>query len=156
MDSLSFVFLLFLITLSILIIAIYVWVFDIDPSRKVTSNNLLLLGLESMAVENYLIQGNVTPVNLITFYEQPNKLDTFIDISYTYTTAPTGLNFTIFNSSGSGVKTSSKTIKDVNNFKEERIYFKNTSSDYYTIKYTLGKNNNNSNNVQIVRIELKV
>lgn len=155
MDTYIFTIFLIILTLIILVIYIYVWVFEIRPIND-SSNNIILLGLESMAVENYLKQGKTIPATLLTFYEKPNQTDTYIDISYTYTTAPSGLSFTIYNSDDSSVIKSSKIIKNTNNFKEERIYFNNTGSNYYTIKYTLDENNNNSNNIQIARIELKV
>ena len=155
METINIIFLLLLITISILIIAIYVYVFDIQDTDD-NKNKLLILGLESMDVENYLIQGKTVPNNLLTFYDQPS-VNPYVDISYEYNQNPDGLIFYIYDDQNNVVNTSKKTIKNVtNNFKVERIYFKNVKSEYYIIKYTLEDNIINNDNIQISRIALNV
>lgn len=155
MEIIHIIFILLFVTLSILLIAIYVYVFDINNVDRTKSSDLLTLGLESMDTESYLIQGKTIPNTLLTFYEKPS-LSPYIDIHYQYTNSPVNLNFYIYNDSDSSVYISQKTIKDINNFKVVRLYFRNTTSNYYTIKYTLDDNINNYNNIKLSKIALNV
>ena len=155
METINIIFLLLLITLSILIIAIYVYVFDIQDTDD-NKNKLLILGLESMDVESYLIQGKTVPKDLLTFYDQPS-VNPYVDISYEYNQNPDGLIFYIYDHQNNRVDTSKKTIKNItNSFRVERIYFKNVGAQHYIIKYTLEDKIINIDNIQISRIALNV
>ena len=147
---------LVLVALTILMIAIYIWVFAVN-TRTETPTNLLLLGLENMNIETFLLGGQGKST-LLTFYENPSGIDPFIDISYGYTTDPgSNLEFFVYTSGGASVGTTTVTKKSVTGFKEVRIYFnKVIPSDFYTLKYTLPESAANSDNIEIVRIELKV
>jgi hypothetical protein len=129
---------------------IYVWTFILN-NRSET----ILLGLESMSVETYLVDSGNT-VNLLTFYETPFKKP-YLNISYFFVNDLVGtLTFTITDSSDVVVSTKIENKRNISNFKTDRITFTNNGSNYYKLNYKLTENINNSDNIEIVRIELKV
>ena len=159
MDAYLISVFLLIFTLSILLIALYVWVFTVEPLNPTNENNSKLLGLENMSVENYLIPSDVNQ-DLLTFYEKPSNTDPYIEISYIYQNTP-DLHFGVKNKSGSTVNTSdvilsTTTNNNGNTFVQRRIYFKNLASDYYTLFYNLDDTTGSSDNVEILRLELKV
>jgi len=161
METQTIIFILLIVTLSILIITIYVWVFAIEPRQNNDKKNLSTLGLENLDTSAYLLH-NVSNGDLLTFFEIPNKNDPFLDISYTFQNEPQNLNFDITNANGDSVFSSRKLLAsksgDNNNYKEERIFFKNAgiNNDNYKIKYSLGNHVDNIKSIEIKKIELKV
>lgn len=132
--------------LIILVIFVYLWVFDVMKD----ANNTILIGLENMGVNNFLIDSN-QELDLLKFYETPSKTP-YIDISIGYIDDPLNLVFSIVDSDSIKVSTNSEIIKEVANFKTIRITFVNKGSTYYKIRYKL----KNNPNVEIIRMELKV
>ena len=157
METQTIIFILLLVTLSILIITIYVWVFAIEPRQENDKNNLSTIGMEGLNTSTYLLN-NKSNATLLKFYDQPRDIDPYVDISYSFNSEPTTLIFDIVNSNDSSVLTSRKImttkVDTDSTFREERLYFKkhNTNNDHHTIKYTL--DDSKIQNVEIKKIQL--
>jgi hypothetical protein len=137
-----------MMALLIMIIFLYIWIF-------VVKKNVDLLGLEHVDIESYLVEDASDEV-MLKFYNKTNATKPYINIAYNYTTTPIGLDFKIKNPEGNIVSYKTLTMKENNNYKELRIYFNNTKSKYYTVRYNLTDDATNANNIEIVRLELKV
>ncbi len=133
----------------------YVYILDIQPSQDANgADYMVILGLESMSLDTFLIHNTLTYTSLLTFYEEAHE-SPYLDISYTYTNEPTGLSFRIVDENGTVVSGSPSTVTDYNSFVEVRYPFINNESKYYSLEYILGSDDDNAENVAIVRIELK-
>lgn len=150
---LDFFFVSVLITL---IFYLYIRVFEIENNEK---DKTTLLGLENMSIENYLIEDSTKSL-LLTFYDKLLTGSPYIDINYLYTTQPSNLVFGITDKNNTSIDISSEYIKKITNngetFIQERVYFKNVTSDYYKLIYTLDNSSSNQNNVKILRLLLKL
>lgn len=139
-----------------LIFYLYIWVFEIENNEK---EKTTLLGLENMSIENYLIEDSTKSL-LLTFYDKLETRNPYIDINYLYTTQPSNLVFGVTDKDNTSLDTSSEYIKKITNngetFIQERIYFKNVTSDYYRLIYTLDNSSSNQNNIKILRLLLKI
>ena len=147
---------LLIFILIVLTVFIYIWVFEIENDE---GDSTTLLGLENMSIQHYLTE-DANNNHLLTFYEKLTTQNPYIEISYIYTYEPTTLSFGVTNKSGNTLQLSSNYQTKVTNnngktFVQERIYFKNVTSDYYKLTYTLDDNSNNNTNIEILRIELK-
>ena len=146
-----------IIPVYILIIALiysvaFLWLYTLDPSLSTSASeeddNIILLGLDSIAFDAALSQA--TDATLVTFYDEPSEDNPFITISYTYTGSEPTLTFKVVDSNGSDVSGSRSVIRSTGSYVEVRYPFTDNGSEYYTVQYTLS----GSSDVIILRIEL--
>lgn len=141
----------YIILVGLIYAVAFLWIYTLDPDVggvEVTEDNIVLLGLDSIAFDASLSTG--TDNLLTTFYEEPDEVNPYVSISYTYTTAPTTLTFTVKDSDGNVVSSSPSTVNNVGTYFEKRYPLTSSDSDSYTIYYTLS----GSSDVNILRIEL--
>jgi hypothetical protein len=123
-----------------------------DDEIKKTDSEKILLSLKDISFSSYL-QRNVTDQSLITFYEQPNEKP-YIDIFFTYTTIPVGLEFRILDGDSKVVSSSRSLVVEKTGHSQWRYPFENNGSQFYRLQYSLSNTSSNTNNVAITRVEL--
>ena len=144
------------ILLTGLIIALsllYVKVYDDEKhTDKTDQNEMILLSLKDISFSSYL-QRTTTYQDLIKFHEQVND-QPYIDIYFSYTTIPDGLNFRVIDRDSNIVSESRSYASEKMGHSQWRYPFKNNGSSFYTLQYILSNATSNINNISINRVEV--